>query len=130
LQDDVGDYFKDGTATAVARKWMPEVDLYETRDSICLFVDLPGVDDKDVTLEIQNNFVTIQGKRKISKRKENFLRVERRYGSFQRSFRLPTVVNLSKIGTDFKLGVLKVKIQKDCEPEPRSTKVKIKIEKK
>jgi HSP20 family protein len=89
--------------------------------------DLPDVNEKDIDIRIENNLLTIRGERKVEKSvsEENFLRVERTYGSFSRSFSLPNTVNAEAIGADYKNGVLTVTLPKREESKPRQIKVNV-----
>jgi HSP20 family protein len=80
----------------------PPVDIYEDEHNITLKLEVPGIDEKDIDVRIDNNTLTVYGERKIEKeeKEENFRRVERRYGSFTRSFTLPSSVDLAQVSAD------------------------------
>src|SRR5580693_10777874 len=82
--------------------FVPPVDIYEDEHSIQLKLEVPGIDEKDLDVKVENNTLTVSGERKFEKeeKEENFRRVERRYGSFTRSFTLPTTVNTEDIKAD------------------------------
>jgi HSP20 family protein len=105
--------------------FVPPVDIYETEQSIVLKVEVPGVEQKDLDIQIENNTITIRGERKFEKevKEENFHRVERRYGSFQRSFTLPNTVNTENVTADYENGLLKVTLAKRAEAKPKQIKV-------
>ncbi len=131
LQDSVRSFFESENSSipAIARTWAPHVDLYETSDSINLHSDIPGVDLDDIKIEVHNNFITIQGQRKFNKKEgEKFLRVERSYGPFQRTFRLPSSVMEDDISATFINGVLTIKMRKDTRPGPDYVRVKVATE--
>lgn len=110
--------------------WAPAIDVYETSDALVVEAELPGVDPKDVEVSIDEDMLTIKGERKLEKeiKEENYLRVERAYGKFQRSMRLPSEVDVDKIKASYENGVLKVNVPK---VEPRKPKtVQIEVEKK
>src|SRR5690348_14146797 len=105
--------------------FVPPVDIYETEHNIVLKVEVPGVEQKDLDIRIENNTITIRGERKFEKevKEESFHRVERRYGSFQRSFSLPNTVNTEQVSADYENGVLKVTLAKRAEAKPKQIKV-------
>ena len=107
--------------------WAPAVDIYEKDGNIVLKAELPGVDPKDVDVRVENNVLTLRGERKVDNevKQENYHRVERAYGSFTRSFTLPSVVDLEKIKADYKDGVLKVTLPKREEAKPKQINIQI-----
>src|SRR6202035_1568563 len=104
--------------------WAPAVDIYETPNELVVKADLPDVNEKDIDVRVENNLLTIRGERKFEKSaaEENFLRVERTYGSFSRSFSLPNTLNAEAIGAEYKNGVLTVTLPKREETKPRQVK--------
>src|SRR5580700_5823300 len=115
------------TTTAVA----PPVDIYEDGHNIVLKIDVPGIDEKDIDVSIQNNTLTVRGERKIEKeeKEENFHRVERQYGSFTRSFTLPSSVDPGQVSARCDRGVLKISLAKKAEAKPMQIKVNVGSEK-
>jgi HSP20 family protein len=107
--------------------WAPAVDIYETPNELVVKADLPDVNEKDIDVRVENNLLTIRGERKFEKSvsEENFLRVERTYGAFSRSFSLPNTVNAEAIGAEYKNGVLTVTLPKREESKPRQVKVTV-----
>jgi HSP20 family protein len=107
--------------------WAPAVDIYETPNELVVKADLPDVNEKDIDVRVENNLLTIRGERKFEKSvsEENFLRIERTYGSFSRSFSLPNTVNAESIGAEYKNGVLTVTLPKREESKPRQVKVTV-----
>jgi HSP20 family protein len=107
--------------------FVPLVDIYETEQNIVLKLEVPGVEQKDLDIRLENNTITIRGERKFEKevKEENFHRVERRYGSFQRSFSLPNTVNTEQVSADYENGVLKVTMAKRSEAKPKQIKVNV-----
>jgi HSP20 family protein len=91
---------------------LSSVDIFETEHELVVKADLPDVDPKDLDIQIQNNILTIRGERKFEKnvKEENYLRIERAYGSFSRSFSLANTVNPDAIKADYKNGVLTLSI--------------------
>jgi HSP20 family protein len=110
-----------------AGAFVPPVDVYEDEHSIQLKLELPGIDQKDLDVKVENNVLTVSGERKFEKeeKEENFRRVERRYGSFTRSFTLPNTVNAEDVSADYTNGVLKIKLGKRAEAKPKQIKVNI-----
>jgi HSP20 family protein len=109
----------------------PPVDIYEDEHNITLKLEVPGIDEKDIDARIEGNTLTVHGERKIEteEKEENFLRVERQYGSFTRSFTLPNSVDLGQVSADYEKGVLKIKLAKKTEAKPKQIKVNVGSEK-
>jgi HSP20 family protein len=107
--------------------FVPPVDIVEDEHNIVLKVEAPGVDQKDLDVRIENNVITIRGERKLKKetKEENYHRVERRYGTFQRSFGLPQTVNTENVTADYENGILKVTLAKRAEAKPKQVKVNV-----
>ena len=105
--------------------WAPAVDIYETEHELVVKADLPEVDPKELDIRVENNLLTIRGERKFEKKvnEENYLRVERAYGSFSRSFSLANTVNAEAIKADYQNGVLTLTIPKREEAKPKQIKV-------
>lgn len=107
--------------------WSPAVDIYETENELVVKADLPDVSEKDIDVRVENNLLTIRGERKFEKSlsEDNYLRVERSYGTFSRSFSLPNTVNAEAIHAEYKNGVLTVTMPKREESKPRQVKVAV-----
>ena len=107
--------------------WAPAVDIYETEHELVVKADLPEVDPRDLDIRVENNILTIRGERKFEKKvnEENYLRVERSYGSFARSFTLANTVNPEAIKADYQNGVLTLSIPKREEAKPKQIKVNV-----
>ena len=107
--------------------WSPAVDIYEVEGALMLKAELPDMRREDVDVSVENNTLTIRGERKLGNeiKKENFHRVERAYGSFVRSFSLPTTVDTTKIGADYKNGVLTIKLPLREESKPRTINIEV-----
>lgn len=107
--------------------WAPAVDIYETEQELVVKADLPDVDPKDLDIRVENNILTIRGERKFEKKvnEDNYLRVERAYGSFSRSFSLANTVNSEAIKADYQNGVLTLTIPKREEAKPKQIKVNV-----
>jgi HSP20 family protein len=109
----------------------PPVDVYEDEHNVTLKIEVPGIDEKDIDVRIENNTLTVHGERKFEKeeKEENYRRVERQYGSFTRTFTLPTTVDQESVQADYEKGVLKVKLAKKQEAKPKQIKVNVGSEK-
>jgi HSP20 family protein len=107
--------------------WAPAVDIYETEHELVVKADVPDVDPKDLDIRVENNILTIRGERKFEKKvdENNYLRVERAYGSFTRSFSLANTVNAEAIKADYQNGVLTLSIPKREEAKPKQIKVNV-----
>ena len=107
--------------------WAPAVDIYETEHELVVKADLPEIDPKDLDIRVENNILTICGERKFEKKvnEDNYLRVERAYGSFSRSFSLANTVNAEAIKADYQNGVLTLTIPKREEAKPKQIKVNV-----
>jgi HSP20 family protein len=105
----------------------PPVDIYEDEHSITLKMEVPGIDPKDVDVRVEDNTLTIRGERKFEKeeKEENFHRIERRYGSFLRSFTLPNTVDTDNVSADYENGLLKIRLTKREEAKPKQIKVNV-----
>ena len=105
----------------------PPVDIYEDEHNIILKIEVPGIDEKDIDVRIQNNTLTVHGERKLDKdeKEENFRRVERQYGSFTRSFTLPSSVEPGQVSARCDKGVLNINLAKKAEAKPTQIKVNV-----
>jgi HSP20 family protein len=119
--------FRNHPEESALTTWAPAVDIYETANELVVKADLPDVNEKDIDVRVENNLLTIRGERKFEKSisEENYLRVERTYGSFSRSFSLPNTVSPEAIGAEYKNGVLTVTLPKREESKPRQVKVTV-----
>ena len=115
------------TALTTTGAFVPPVDVYEDEQGLRLKLEVPGIDEKDLDVRIENNVLTIRGERKFEKeeKEEKFHRIERRYGSFARSFTLPNTVDTEKVTADYKNGVLSLQLAKKAEAKPKQIKVNI-----
>jgi HSP20 family protein len=107
--------------------WAPAVDIFEQEGNIVLKAELPGIDPKDVDIRLENNVLTLRGERKVDNevKRESFHRIERAYGTFARSFTLPSTVDQQSIKADYKDGVLKVVLPKREEAKPKQITIGI-----
>src|SRR6202140_5471906 len=131
LQDQINRLFNDGIERtgedSSLTTWVPAVDIYETEHELVVKADLPQVDPKDLDIRVENNILTIRGERKFEKNvnQDNYLRVERAYGAFSRSFSLANTVNSEAIKADYQNGVLTLSIPKREEAKPKQIKVNV-----
>jgi HSP20 family protein len=107
--------------------WAPAVDIFETEHKLVVKADLPDIKPEELDIRVENNILTIRGERKFEKKvnENNYLRVERSYGSFSRSFSLSNTVNTESIEAEYKNGVLTVSIPKLEEAKPKQIKVRV-----
>lgn len=110
--------------------WNPAVDIYETGQNLVLKAELPGVDPKDIEVRVEDGTLYLKGERKLEKesKDENYHRVERSYGSFTRSFTLPSSVNTDQVQANYKDGVLTLTLPKREEAKPKTIKVQVSSE--
>jgi HSP20 family protein len=112
---------------ALGGAWAPAVDIYEHEGNLVLQAELPGVDPKHVDVRVENNVLTLRGERKFDSevKREQYHRVERAYGTFSRSFTLPSVVDTGKIKAEFKDGVLRVTLPQREEAKPKQIQIAV-----
>ena len=120
---------QDGVASA---SFAPAVDIYEDAEKVVLKLEVAGVDQKDLDIRVENRTLTVKGERKFEseEKEENFHRIERRYGSFLRSFTLPSTVNTENVQASYNAGVLKLELSKKPEAQPKQIKVNVEGAKK
>jgi len=118
---ETGEEFKEGV-------WQPPVDIYEDSNSVVIKAELPDIDQKDIEVRIENNTLTLKGERKHDNdvKKENYHRIERYYGMFQRSFALPVSIDQEKVLATCDRGVLTITLPKKDEVKPKQIKVDVK----
>jgi HSP20 family protein len=125
-------YSPEGSEEALTTtNYAPPVDIYEDEHNITLKMEVPGIDEKDIDVRIENTTLTIHGERKIEKeeKEENFRRVERQYGEFTRSFTLPSSVDPGQVSANYEKGLLNIKLAKKAEAKPKQIKVNVGSEK-
>jgi len=110
-----------------ARRWVPSMDLVETDEHFVLRADLPGLSEEDVSIELEDNVLTVAGERTAEheEKKEGFYRMERSFGQFRRSLALPDGVNADAIAASFDRGVLEIRIPKHEERKPRKVAIQV-----
>jgi len=107
------------------RSWEPAVDIYETDDAIIVRAEVPGVERDQVHVEVKDGILTLRGERKFERdvKEESYHRIERSYGSFQRSFTLPSSVDPDKVRAALKNGVLEVALPKKEQARPKQVRI-------
>ena len=132
LQDQVNRLFEDNfirdlSGQADLATWAPPVDIYETEHELVVKADLPDLQDKDIDVRVENNTLTIRGERKFEKdvNEDNYLRIERAYGSFTRSFSLPNTVSPENIRAEYRNGVLTLHLAKREESKRKQIKISV-----
>jgi HSP20 family protein len=116
-----------GEEGVTATTWTPAVDIYETADTIVMKAELPGVAREDIQIQIDGSTLTLKGERRFAKdvQEESYLRIERAYGSFHRSFTLPATVQQEKVRALFKDGVLELTLPKAEDSKPKRISVDV-----
>lgn len=109
----------------LATTWAPSVDIYETESELILTAEVPGLDEKDIEVKIEDNTLSMKGERKLEKetKEENYHRIERSYGSFYRSFTLPRNIDQDRINAEHENGILKITMPKKPELKPKKVKI-------
>lgn len=128
FQDQVNKLFENSfNGNSAITSWAPSVDIYETENELVLKADLPGVTEKDIDIRVENNMLTVRGERQFENKvkEDNYLRVERTYGLFSRSFALPNTVNTEAVNAEYKNGVLTVQLPKRAESKLKQVKVNV-----
>ena len=118
-------YARDEGEDVASRSWTPAVDIAETADGLTLYAELPGLTRDEVEITLEDNVLAIKGERRFERdeAKENYHRIERAYGAFQRSFHLPANVQTDKVRATFKGGVLRIDVPKAEEAKPRKIEI-------
>jgi HSP20 family protein len=120
--------FNDGAEGALTTaSFVPAVDIYEDAQKVVLKLEVPGIEEKDLDVRVENHTLTVKGERKFEKeeKEENFHRIERRYGSFYRAFTLPSTVDTEAVQASYNAGVLKLELKKKAEAQPKQIKVNV-----
>jgi HSP20 family protein len=117
----------EGNDMLTTASFVPPVDIYEDEHRIVLKLEVPGMKESDLDIQLENNVLTVKGERKFEKeeKEENFHRIERRYGSFYRSFTVPNTVNPEGVKANYEAGVLRLELEKRAEAKPKQIKVQI-----
>src|ERR1700691_4189418 len=135
LQNRVNSLFRDlgeDQDTAPAASFVPAVDIYEDAKKVVLKLEVPGIEEKDLDIRVENHTLTVKGERKfeVEEKEQNFHRIERRYGSFFRAFTLPTTVDTESVQASHNAGVLKLALAKKPEAQPKQIKINVDTAKK
>lgn len=134
LQDRINRVFEDALSRSkdydeeVSKcDWRPIVDIFDTENAIVINAELPGVTKENITLDVKENTLILKGERQIDEeaRKENYYRMERCFGSFERAFTLPATVDPEKISANFKDGILRIEIPKPEEKKPKQISINV-----
>jgi HSP20 family protein len=132
LQDRINRVFRESYTgnqddSLTTSSFAPAVDVYEDEHKVSLKIEVPGIEEKDIDVRVENNTLTVHGERKIEKeeKEENYRRVERQYGSFTRSFTLPQTVDTENVSANYDKGVLKITLPKKAEAKPKQIKVNV-----
>jgi len=134
LQNRMNSLFQDfnrtsgeGSDLMTTAAFVPPVDIYEDQHKIVLKLEVPGMKESDLDIQLENNLLTVKGERKFEneEKEENFHRIERRYGSFYRSFTIPNTVNPESVKANYDAGVLRVELEKRAEAKPKQIKVEV-----
>jgi HSP20 family protein len=130
LQNRVNSLFRtlnEGETPVAASSFIPAVDIYEDPEKVVLKLEVPGIDQKDLSVNIENSTLTVKGERKFEadEKEQNFQRIERSYGSFIRAFTLPSTVNTEDVAASYNAGVLKLELHKKPEAQPKQIEIKM-----
>jgi HSP20 family protein len=120
--------FSEFYGDAFSQAWVPSVDIYETDShEVVLKAELPEMKREEIGVTFENGILTLRGERKVDQdvKRENFQRIERRYGSFTRSFTLPNTVDASRISASYKDGVLTIRLPQREEAKPKQIAVNV-----
>lgn len=109
----------------ISTNWAPAVDIYETSNELVLTAEVPGIEEKDIEIKVEDNTLTLRGERKFEKetKEENFHRIERSYGTFFRAFSLPNSIDPERIQAEHENGILRVIMPKRQELKPKTVKI-------
>lgn len=118
---------KESESPLTTASFVPAVDIYEDEKKVVLKLEVPGVEEKDLDVRVENNILTVKGERKFEaeEKEENFHRIERSYGSFYRAFTLPSTVDSEHVKASYTAGVLRLELMKKAEAQPKQIKVNV-----
>ena len=121
------DYGRSNDELTTSGSFVPAVDVYEDEHKVVLKLEVPGVKEQDLDVQVENQTLTVRGQRRFEKeeKEENFQRIERRYGSFSRSFTLPNTISTESVNANYENGVLKIELAKREEAKPKQIKVNV-----
>ena len=122
----------DGQEADAATSFAPAVDIYEDAQKVVLKLEVPGIDQKDLDIRVENHTLTVKGERKFEApnseseaKEQTFHRIERRYGSFFRAFTLPSTLDTDSVQASYNAGVLKLELSKKPEAQPKQIKINV-----
>ena len=120
-----GKWGKDWEEPLSTTTYVPSVDIFETDNEVVVKAEMPGMNANDIDVRLENNVLTLKGERHFEKeaKEENYHRIEREYGTFNRSFALPRTVNGDKVSAEYRDGILKIVLPKKEETKPKAIKV-------
>ena len=121
------DYNRSNSQDVTAASFAPPVDVYEDANKVVLNLEIPGVRQEDLDIQVEKNTLSVRGERKFEseQKEENFHRIERRFGTFYRSFSLPATVDTDNVHATYEAGVLRLELTKKAEAKPKQIKVNI-----
>ena len=121
------DNFFGRPSSGTGRTWTPPVDMYATKDDLVLTMEVPGVSEKDVSVSITGDLLTVKGERRFENqvKEQDLLHVERTYGKFERVIQLPMAVQADRVKATYREGVLEIKLPKAEELKPKEIKIDI-----
>jgi len=130
LQNRVNSLFRnlnEGESPMASASFVPPADIYEDADKLTLKLEIPGMNEKDLDVRVEDNTLTIRGERKFEaeEKEQNFHRIERAYGSFFRAFTLPVTIETDKVQATYNAGVLKLELKKKPEAQPKQIKINV-----
>ena len=125
LQSQLQQFFEG--AEPATSGFIPPVDIYEDANHIVLTVEAPGLRQEDLKIQLENNVLTVRGERKFAQetKEKNYHHIERRYGSFARTFTLPTTVDAEKVQASYDAGLLRIELGKKAEAQPKQIPVTV-----
>jgi HSP20 family protein len=117
----------EGQDAVAATSFVPAVDIYEDAQKVVLKLEVPGIEEKDLDIRVEDHTLTVKGERKFEaeEKEQNFHRIERRYGSFLRAFTLPLTVDTESVQASYNAGVLKLELAKKPEAQPKQIKINV-----
>ncbi|MGD0731574.1 MAG: Hsp20/alpha crystallin family protein [Terracidiphilus sp.] len=117
----------DGDNPLTTASFVPAVDVYEDDEKVVIKLEVPGIEEKDLDVRVENHTLTVKGERKFEaeEKEQNFHRIERRYGTFFRAFTLPSTVDTENVGASYNAGVLKLELKKKAEAQPKQIKITV-----
>jgi HSP20 family protein len=126
LEDFAGQTAAPESAASLS-SFTPAVDIYEDAQKLTIKLEVPGIREEDLDIRLENQKLTVRGERKFEQeeKQENYHRIERRFGTFVRSFTLPNTVDTNKVQANYDAGVLSIEVTKRAEAQPKQIKVAI-----